>query len=99
MLDLDKNSLEVHGYVSVYRVRRTHHSYSSMFINFSQNLLENPFVAAIYKRTEPYMGEFLKLEPKRDLEAAGFEVVETDSASRSHRVFVARKPTEFAASL
>ena len=27
-------------------------------------LLENPFVAAIYKRTEPYMSEFLKLEPK-----------------------------------
>jgi len=64
--------------------------------NSLENLLENPFVAAIYKRTEPYMGEFLKLEPKRDLEAAGFEVVETDSASRSHRVFVARKPTEFA---
>lgn len=26
-------------------------------------LLENPFVAAIYKRTEPYMAEFLKLDP------------------------------------
>lgn len=27
-------------------------------------LLENPFVAAVYKRTEPYMSEFLALEPK-----------------------------------
>jgi ubiquinone/menaquinone biosynthesis C-methylase UbiE len=27
-------------------------------------LLENPFVAAIYKQTEPYMAEFLKLDPK-----------------------------------
>lgn len=29
-----------------------------------ENLLENPFVAAVYKRTEPYMQEFLKLNPK-----------------------------------
>jgi hypothetical protein len=32
-----------------------------------ENLLDNPFVAAIYKRTEPYMGEFLKLDPIIDL--------------------------------
>jgi ubiquinone/menaquinone biosynthesis C-methylase UbiE len=57
-----------------------------------ENLLDNPFVAAVYKRTEPYMGEFLQLEPCRDLQQAGFEVVEVDNASRSHRVFVARKP-------
>jgi len=60
--------------------------------NNLENLLENPFVAAIYKRTEPYMPEFLTLEPSRDLQAVGFEVVEVDNASRSHRVFVARKP-------
>lgn len=41
-----------------------------------ENLLENPFVAAIYKRTEPYMSEFLKLDPRRDLAEAGFTVVE-----------------------
>ena len=29
-----------------------------------ENLLENPFVAAVYKRTEPYMQEFLKLNPQ-----------------------------------
>jgi len=57
-----------------------------------ENLLENPFVAAVYKRTEPYMGDFLQLEPRRELAAAGFEVVAEDNASRSHRVFVARKP-------
>jgi len=39
-----------------------------------ENLLENPFVAAIYKQTEPYMGEFLKLSPKDSLEAIGFKV-------------------------
>jgi len=55
-------------------------------------LLENPFVAAIYKRTEPYMSEFLQLNPKTDLAKAGFEIIEIDNASRSHRVFVARKP-------
>eukprot|EP00981_Chlorochromonas_danica_P004296 scaffold865_cov160-Ochromonas_danica.AAC.15 len=55
-------------------------------------LLENPFVAAIYKRTEPYMSEFLLLEPTHDLVEAGFEMVEADNASKSHRVFVARKP-------
>lgn len=55
-------------------------------------LLENPFVAAIYKRTEPYMSEFLLLEPTDDLVEAGFEMVEADNASKSHRVFVARKP-------
>ena len=57
-----------------------------------ENLLENPFVAAIYKRTEPYMPEFLKLDPMTDLKKAGFEVVEVDKASRSHIVYVARKP-------
>jgi len=60
--------------------------------NNLENLLENPFVAAIYKRTEPYMSEFLQLDPKRDLVSAGFEIAEIDNASRSHRVFVARKP-------
>merc|ERR1719460_2520481 len=39
-----------------------------------ENLLENPFVAAIYKRTEPYMSEFLALDPKMDLAEAGFKV-------------------------
>jgi ubiquinone/menaquinone biosynthesis C-methylase UbiE len=57
-----------------------------------ENLLTNPFVAAIYKRTEPYMGEFLKLDPKRDLEEIGFEVTAVGQASRSHRVYVAKKP-------
>jgi len=57
-----------------------------------ENLLENPFVAAVYKQTEPYMGEFLKLEPRSDLAAVGFEVTQVDNASRSHRVYVATKP-------
>lgn len=57
-----------------------------------ENLLENPFVAAIYKQTEPYMGEFLQLSPREDLEKIGFEVTAVENASRSHRVFVARKP-------
>jgi len=57
-----------------------------------ENLLENPFVAAIYKQTEPYMSEFLQLSPKDDLAKIGFEVTAVENASRSHRVFVARKP-------
>lgn len=57
-----------------------------------ENLLTNPFVAAVYKRTEPYMSEFLALDPMVDLPAAGFEVTEVDNASRSHRVYVAKKP-------
>lgn len=55
-------------------------------------LLENPFVAAIYKRTEPYMQEFLSLDPMRDLAEAGFVVTSVGQASRSHRVYVAQKP-------
>lgn len=55
-------------------------------------LLENPFVAAIYKQTEPYMEEFLSLKPDEDLKEAGFEVAAVGQASRSHRVYVARKP-------
>ena len=62
-----------------------------------ENLLENPFVAAIYKQTEPYMAEYLKLNPVEDLRRAGFEVVDVDQASRSHKVFVARKPVEVSA--
>lgn len=54
-------------------------------------LLRNPFVAAIYKRTEPYMGEYIKLNTKKELEKLGFEISEVDSASRSHKVYVAKK--------
>lgn len=57
-----------------------------------ENLLSNPFVAAIYKRTEPYMGEFLKLNTKSALEELGFKVTQIDNASKSHRVYVAEKP-------
>ena len=57
-----------------------------------ENLLANPFVAAIYKQTEPYMAEFLSLSPKEDLEASGFEVSSIGQASRSHRVYIAKKP-------
>ena len=57
-----------------------------------ENLLVNPFVAAIYKQTEPYMGEFLQLSPKEDLESVGFRVTAVENASKSHRVFVAQKP-------
>lgn len=57
-----------------------------------ENLLENPFVAAVYKQTEPYMNEFLALQPKEDLQKAGFEISAIGQASRSHRVYVARKP-------
>lgn len=55
-------------------------------------LLENPFVAAVYKQTEPYMSEFLSLDPRSALEEIGFEITAVDQASRSHRVYVARKP-------
>lgn len=55
-------------------------------------LLENPFVSAVYKQTEPYMAEYLKLNPIVDLPNAGFEVTEVGQASRSHKVYVARKP-------
>lgn len=57
-----------------------------------ENLLTNPFVAAIYKQTEPYMKEFLSLNPREDLEKIGFKVTAVDNASRSHKVFVAQKP-------
>ena len=60
--------------------------------NNLENLLANPFVAAIYKQTEPYMAEFLALSPKEDLEESGFEVTSIGKASRSHTVYVARKP-------
>eukprot|EP01038_Epipyxis_sp_PR26KG_P009784 gene9784-13162_t len=59
-----------------------------------ENLLENPFVAAVYKRTEPYMNEFLKLDPLVDLAEAGFVISDIGQASRSHRVYVAKKPEE-----
>jgi ubiquinone/menaquinone biosynthesis C-methylase UbiE len=54
-------------------------------------LLRNPFVAAIYKRTEPYMGEYIKLNTRKELEKLGFEISEVDNASRSHKVYVAKK--------
>ncbi len=56
-----------------------------------ENLLINPFVAAVYKRTEPYMNEFIRLDPYSDLTEVGFKIVEVENASKSHKVFVARK--------
>jgi hypothetical protein len=44
-----------------------------------ENLLDNPFVAAIYKRTEPYMGEFLKLNPITALGEVIFIYIYTSS--------------------
>jgi hypothetical protein len=67
---------------------------SSQCTDNLENLLENPFVAAIYKQTEPYMEEFLTLKPHSDLAEAGFVVSEVGQASRSHRVYVATKPME-----
>ncbi|CAM9832476.1 unnamed protein product, partial [Discosporangium mesarthrocarpum] len=54
-------------------------------------LLENPFVAAIYKQTEPYMPEYMKLNFQNALEEAGFEVLEFRKSSPSHLAIVARK--------
>jgi ubiquinone/menaquinone biosynthesis C-methylase UbiE len=60
--------------------------------NNLENLLENPFVAAVYKRTEPYMGEYISLDTEKALQRVGFEVKAVENASRSHKVFVAVKP-------
>jgi ubiquinone/menaquinone biosynthesis C-methylase UbiE len=81
-------------FAEAYRILKPGGSFTMLDLDKEnlENLLENPFVAAVYKQTEPYMGEFLKLDPKTDLPAAGFEVTQVDNASRSHRVYVARKP-------
>jgi ubiquinone/menaquinone biosynthesis C-methylase UbiE len=55
-------------------------------------LLTNPFVAAIYAQTEPYMGEYLALNIKDSLVDAGFEMVEIRQSTPSHKAFIARKP-------
>ena len=81
-------------FAEAYRILKPGGSFTMLDLDKEnlENLLENPFVAAIYKQTEPYMGEFLKLEPSKDLPAAGFQVTQVDNASRSHRVYVAKKP-------
>jgi ubiquinone/menaquinone biosynthesis C-methylase UbiE len=77
-----------------YRLLRPGGSFTLLDLDKSnlENLLVNPFVAAIYKQTEPYMSEFLSVDPRTDLEKVGFTVTAEDNASRSHRVFVAQKP-------
>ena len=60
--------------------------------NNLESLLTNPFVAAVYRRTEPYMGDFVALSIANELKDAGFETATQGQASRSHKVFVARKP-------
>jgi len=81
-------------FAEAYRILKPGGSFTMLDLDKDnlENLLENPFVAAIYKRTEPYMPEFLKLEPKTDLVAAGFKVTSIGQASKSHRVYVAQKP-------
>ncbi|KAG5181280.1 S-adenosyl-L-methionine-dependent methyltransferase [Tribonema minus] len=60
-------------------------------------LLENPFVAAVYKQTEPYMAEYLSLDMPRALAAAGFDLLEIRSSTPSHLAIIARKPLPDAA--
>lgn len=81
-------------FAEAYRILKPGGSFTMLDLdkNNLEVLLDNPFVSAIYKQTEPYMREFLQLEPKVDLVNAGFEVVEVDNASKSHIVYVARKP-------
>ena len=81
-------------FAEAYRILKPGGSFTMLDLDKEnlENLLENPFVAAVYKQTEPYMSEFLQLDPKKDLPAAGFEITAVDNASRSHRVYVARKP-------
>eukprot|EP00612_Vaucheria_litorea_P002044 CAMPEP_0171458132 /NCGR_PEP_ID=MMETSP0945-20130129/3935_1 /TAXON_ID=109269 /ORGANISM="Vaucheria litorea, Strain CCMP2940" /LENGTH=336 /DNA_ID=CAMNT_0011983883 /DNA_START=191 /DNA_END=1201 /DNA_ORIENTATION=- len=57
-------------------------------------LLENPFVAAVYKQTEPYMSEYLSLNMPVALGEAGFELLEIRSSSPSHLALIARKPID-----
>ncbi|CAM9357823.1 unnamed protein product [Heterosigma akashiwo] len=57
-------------------------------------LLTSPFVAAIYKQTEPYVQDFLALDMPEALEECGFEVVRVVQASKSHKAIVARKPLD-----
>lgn len=54
-------------------------------------LLENPFVAAVYKQTEPYMPEYMNLNMNSALEEVGFELLEVRNTSPSHIAIVARK--------
>lgn len=54
-------------------------------------LLENPFVAAVYKQTEPYMPEYMNLDINAALEDEGFELLEVRNTSPSHVAVVARK--------
>ena len=77
-----------------YRILKPGGSFTMMDLDKEnlENLLSNPFVAAVYKRTEPYMGDFLSLDPQSALEEIGFEITSIGQASRSHRVYVALKP-------
>ena len=57
-----------------------------------ENLLSSAFVAAIYKQTEPYMGDYLKLDIAASLRDAGFTLLEVKNSSRSHVALIAVKP-------
>jgi len=54
-------------------------------------LLTNPFVAAVYKQTEPYMPEYLALDIPAALEEAGLQLTQVVQASKSHKAFVCTK--------
>mmetsp|Transcript_16136 Transcript_16136/g.16267 ORF Transcript_16136/g.16267 Transcript_16136/m.16267 type:complete len:368 (-) Transcript_16136:307-1410(-) len=81
-------------FAEAYRILKPGGSFTMLDLDKDnlENLLENPFVSAIYKQTEPYMQEFLKVNPLEDLPKAGFEVTAADNASKSHKVYVGRKP-------
>lgn len=81
-------------FAEAYRILKPGGSFTMLDLDKDnlENLLENPFVAAIYKRTEPYMAEYISLSPREDLMKAGFEKITVGQASKSHKVFVATKP-------
>ena len=85
-------------FAEAYRILKPEGSFAILDLDKDnmEMLLENPYAAAISKQTEPYMEEFLNLRPHAhaDLAETGFEVSAVGQASRSHRVYVARKPLD-----
>jgi ubiquinone/menaquinone biosynthesis C-methylase UbiE len=60
--------------------------------NNMESVLTTPLLAAMFKRTEPYIADYLRMDYSESLSKVGFEVYEMTNLCASHKAIVAQKP-------
>lgn len=81
-------------FAEVYRILRSGGIFTVLDVdqNNMESLLTNPLLAALFNRTEPYIGDYLTMNYSESLSRIGFEICELKNVCASHKAIIARKP-------